>query len=165
MHLKADLADQGEQVPAFDFEFAHTLSEPSERDIVGVPEEVDELDELDESESESVISNEEDKYAVKAIIGQRGSGRSHEYQVKWIGYPRASWEPASTISHQVPAVVREYEESLLDELPSRVTRSRTATAQSSSSSHIKSPSDLDEVLEESKSSHVMAARTAAADCL
>ena len=47
----------------------------------------------------------EEEYDVEEILDERwkraGRGRIHEYRVKWIGYSRPTWEPASAMEDTV----------------------------------------------------------------
>ena len=45
-------------------------------------------------------------YEVEAVLSERGSGASHEYEVKWTGYAGTTWEPAASILEEVPLLVR-----------------------------------------------------------
>ena len=49
---------------------------------------------------------QQEMYEVEAVLSERGSGASHEYQVKWIGFVGTTWEPAASILEQVPLLVR-----------------------------------------------------------
>lgn len=113
-------------------------------------------DELDDDETEK-------EYEVQAITGQRISGGSQQYLVKWVGYPKPTWEPAASISVQVPDMMREYEEtlSLAEESNPRMTRSRTVAAQTSQKTSASDSNDEDD----SKFTPVLAARASAAWCL
>ena len=62
--------------------------------------------------------------------------------MKWKGYRAQTWEPEASLSEDVPDMVQEYQQSLLQQAERtaksnvRATRSRTAAAQSSSSSQV-----------------------------
>ena len=71
---------------------------------------------------------EEKKYDVEAITGQRVSGGVSQYLIKWVGYRQPTWEPAASMSDQIPDMVHEYEESLqqADEPSPRMTQSHSS---------------------------------------
>ena len=62
------------------------------------------------------IINQEEEYEVEDILDHRGSKRSHQYLVKWLGYlmSEASWEAKSNLKH-TPNIVKGYERSLEEE--------------------------------------------------
>jgi transposase InsO family protein len=56
------------------------------------------------------------EFAIKRILNKKGTGRSLQYQVEWVGYPNAedySWEPAKNLKN-APDAVREFEEGSAD---------------------------------------------------
>jgi hypothetical protein len=36
---------------------------------------------------------------VEAILGERRAGKQHQFLVKYKGYPKPSWQPASNVEH------------------------------------------------------------------
>jgi hypothetical protein len=66
-----------------------------------------------ESESESESSDDsadDEQYVVEAIINHKGSGKSRQFQLTWVGYPdEVSWEPEKNID---PGMVKDYLNSL-----------------------------------------------------
>lgn len=63
--------------------------------------------------SESVIrphkSDQGDQYVVEKIVGKRRVKNKIEYQVKWSGYTKATWEPRASLIKQIPELIAEYE--------------------------------------------------------
>lgn len=50
------------------------------------------------------------KYAlVVADVGTRRVKNKIEYQVKWSGYTKATWEPRASLIKQIPELIAEYE--------------------------------------------------------
>jgi len=79
----------------------------------------------------SAASEESDKeYEVESIIGRRKQrGRPEEYQVRWVGYEKATWEPARDIERQVPELVSSFQtaqDRAARNFEPRVTRAKAA---------------------------------------
>jgi hypothetical protein len=60
-------------------------------------------------------------YDVERIDGHRGSGRTREYNIKWLNYPEEfnTWEPRAMMMKDIPLMVKAYEESLKAEAAAR----------------------------------------------
>ena len=176
-YLKADINDQGHEVPKVDlldaFDTIDDESTPPssidslESDAESKESEVD--DELDsEMESSADESNSDSEpgdevYEVESIQDDR-TARSgfKEYLVKWTGYSKPTWEPAANIRSGAPRIVETYEptESRSESNPSVATRTRSAmkstessrasdSASSSSSSTSSTPAESNRVDSES----------------
>jgi hypothetical protein len=157
-HLKFDLADQWDQVPSLSFVSDEASNAQDEK--------VDHSSVVDLGSDELNDDEKEKEYDVEAITGQRVSGGIQQYLIKWVGYRKPTWEPAASITKQIPEMVHDYEESLslADESHSRMTRSRTAAAQSTQKITVAS-SDFDDEEKENHLTPVLAARACAAQCL
>jgi hypothetical protein len=171
VHLKMDLADQWDQVPSLSFVSDESSDEKvSKLKVVEVVSDEIDRDDVEEKKcdvEEKKCDLEEKKYDVEAITGQRVSGGVSQYLIKWVGYRQPTWEPAASMSDQIPDMVHEYEESLqqADGPSPRMTRSRTAASQASQkpAATVTAGSDDDE--DESPAMTALAAHTAAARCL
>ena len=58
-----------------------------------------------------VSSTGEKLYIVEKIVGERQANGRLEYLIGWKGYKRPTWEPATVIHEDAPAVVRKWQES------------------------------------------------------
>ncbi|KAL4487470.1 hypothetical protein ABPG72_006990 [Tetrahymena utriculariae] len=58
-------------------------------------------------------SQGEPLYEVEAIRGHKGTGKSRQYQIKWLGYPenQNTWEPLENLQN-ILKMVKQYDESL-----------------------------------------------------
>ena len=127
-------------------------------------DERDDDSEEKESESDSDDEDEDDtstsRFRVRSIRGARVVNGKKEYEVKWIGYPATTWEPADTIEADAPKIVQHYEKFLERLSQARVTRNRAPAKPA-----VDSDSDDEEEQNESEHQQVMAARTVAASRL
>ena len=115
------------------------------------------IDEHSDDEDSSTM-----QFKVRSIRNTRTVNGKKEYEVKWVGYSAATWEPADIIEADAPAVVQQYEQFLQRRSEARVTRSR-APAQASPPSD--DDSDDEEERKESEHQQALAARTVAASRL
>jgi hypothetical protein len=82
----------------------------------------------DELDSEPVPSSTK-RYIVQAIQGsRRNKNQEKEFQVRWAGYSKPTWEPAAVIEADAPAAVAKYEEFVQRRAHGRATRSQAAEA-------------------------------------
>jgi hypothetical protein len=89
------------------------------------------------------------RYDVEAVLGQRMRRGVEEFRVKWIGYNETTWEPASTMEEDAPDSVEEFRSSRQHAItaapPRQSPRFRSApTPASSSSESSDSDSEQDE---------------------
>lgn len=115
---------------------------------------------------ETAASDSERRYVLRSIIDTRVQNGVKQYQVKWSGYPGATWEPASLIKEDAPQAVQDYEKLLEDRAAARSsvrTRSQVRTVAASSSSS--SPAAFSELDIEDDEPSVSVAATYAARCL
>lgn len=150
-HLQADLDGQARKVKPIDLS---DLGDESDDDHDG-----------ESSDSQDVDESQE--YDVESIASHRVTDGVKQYEVRWVGYPTTSWEPAGMMLEDAPDAVKQYETFQSQRVEARVTRSasRAAASSSSSSSSLNSAAESNTADDEdSKSALVMAAR-AAAQCL
>jgi len=164
-HLKRDLEDQGDQVPSLVFNESESSDVPEEQ-----MKELKVTELKDDELENDVILNEkgEKEFTVESITGQRTYRGKQQYLIKWSGWEKPTWEPAASISEDVPDMVRKYEETLIHaekSSPRTVTRSRTTAASESQSSQKSVSSNFDIEEDDSKLTPVLAARAMAAQCL
>jgi hypothetical protein len=117
----------------------------------------------EEEKCDSDSDDEDDtksRFNVRSIQNTRVVNGRKEYEVKWVGYPATTWEPADAIEADAPSAVRQYEKFLERRLEARVTRSRAPAKPA-----VASDSDDEEEQKESEHQQVMAARTVAASRL
>lgn len=166
-HLQADLDGQACKVKSIDLsDFGDNFDD-------------DHDDDSESSNSDHENVDESQEYDVESIASHRMANGVKQYEVRWVGYPNTSWEPADMMLEDAPDAVKQYETFQSQRTEARVTRSASRAAaasssasgssavvpSSSSSSAAKSvESGAADDDDSSKSDLVMAAR-AAAQCL
>lgn len=69
------------------------------------------------------------KWELKAVTDSRMNGGVREYRCRWVGDYNDTWEPATQIEHDVPDLVKEYEQSVAAAAAQPVNRSVEPKAQ------------------------------------
>jgi hypothetical protein len=80
------------------------------------------------------------RWQLRSIVNSRTANGRKEYQVKWVGSPTLTWEPASTIEVDAPEAVNRYKEFTQNRASGHVTRSQ---ARQRSQSETSSETDND----------------------
>ena len=149
-HLRALEQDRADEVPSLAQAGTDTTeSEPITDDEESISEDASHPSSSVNDEEESVDAPQQTWWRVRSIVDARTYNGIKEYQVKWVGSPTMTWEPATNIQTDAPEAVSRYEEFLQNRSQARVTRSRTsettATPSSSSAAHL----EIDDEVEES----------------
>jgi hypothetical protein len=121
----------------------------------------DDSEHSDDDASDDDSSNNVKQFKVSSIRNERTVDGKKEYEVKWVGYPAATWEPADIIKADAPAIVQKYEQFVQRRSEARVTRSRAPPPPPA----VDSDSDEEEEKNQSEHQQAMAARTVAASRL
>jgi hypothetical protein len=131
-HIRAVRHGRADEVPAMDV--SNEPLDAGDQHLADTSSVDDEASDSEDDEAPVAVVTSKKRYSIQRITSSRTTDGQRQYLVKWSGYPKPTWEPATVIDEDAPEEVRKYMEIVqrAEDGPARSTRSRGAAMSAAS---------------------------------